>query len=69
MLMDEPESYATRKLGCDMTSMYRSNPIAAKFYMKKMGYKIESKFYVTDSAWKIFLGHSPVGKFSKSLQD
>lgn len=56
----------SREAGCTKMGLYTINPVAANFYVKRMGYKAVDHFHVFNSAIAKLLV-PPVGKYEKAI--
>ena len=66
MLMKECEKFAKDELKCTRMGLWTLNPVAAKFYMKRMGYRKEDYVYVMDN-WVAKLFVRPAFRYEKEL--
>lgn len=65
-LMEECENFAKNELQCQRVGLWTLNPVAANFYMNRMGYRKEDYAYVSDACIaKLFV--PPVFRYEKNL--
>lgn len=65
-LMEECERFAKSDLHCKRMGLWTLNPIAANFYVKRMGYRKEDYAYVVDN-WVAKLFIPPAFRYEKDL--
>jgi ribosomal protein S18 acetylase RimI-like enzyme len=65
-LMEACEDFARTELKCTRMGLWTLNPVAANFYMKRMGYRKEDYAYVEDH-WIAKLFIPPVFRYEKDL--
>ena len=65
-LMETCEEYAKTQLECKRMGMWTLNPVAANFYMNRMGYRKEDYMYISDN-WVAKLFIPPAFRYEKEL--
>jgi ribosomal protein S18 acetylase RimI-like enzyme len=65
-LMEACEEYAKTQLECKRMGMWTLNPVAANFYMNRMGYRKEDYMYISDN-WVAKLFIPPAFRYEKEL--